>query len=339
MFDLHFEKNKYYKEDDTYYIILNIQKDLPFEISTITIKYTHFRDAKNHKPTHEINIINNQIPNDITETMLSYFVEIKSFVKILEDNLEQFLSRKPVTVNYFPICSKKTNLELVNFDNDPARSHFDYMTIAELNVIIQCDRCSAISTNHCKRCGPLYGVVFEPHTHTTELGHIEFNACRLADWESCSIFVSTVCNNIVYIRNIKNRSIARCKCGEQIVVERFEFEIVGADKQKQKKRRSQNIKINSSFATSKNGSCKHYKKSFKFYIFPCCNAKFECDICHDDNMDHKAQRADKMICGLCFKLQNVGICCEQKQNGHWNNGQGCRNKLTMNRKDSKKYKN
>jgi len=35
------------------------------------------------------------------------------------------------------------------------------------------------------------------------------------------------------------------------------------------------------------GTCKHYKKSFRWFRFPCCGKAYPCDICHDDAEDHE----------------------------------------------------
>lgn len=339
MNSLHFTKNKYYKDGETYYIILNIPKDIPFEISAITVKYRCFKDPNNNKICNDVGIINKQIPDDIIQIMLEYFIEIKSFILILEENLELFLSRKHVEVNYFPICSKDINIEVDNFDiNSSEYSHVINFTISELNVIIRCNRCLLLSTNYCRNCGINYGITFEPHTHNVDMGHIEFKDCKFVEFESYCLFINTNCNRIHYTGKIDTNYVEKCICGKDIIINKLCSRIKGNEKTNNKKKNTKHDKINLSYVTSKDGSCKHFKKSFRFYIFPCCNSKFECAECHDQSMDHKAQRANKMICGLCFKMQNVGVCCEIKQNDHWNNGKGCRKKLTMNKKDKKKYK-
>ena len=33
----------------------------------------------------------------------------------------------------------------------------------------------------------------------------------------------------------------------------------------------------------KNGSCKHYKNSHRYFRFPCCGKGYPCDECHNDN--------------------------------------------------------
>nr|PVC49552.1 hypothetical protein MACL_00002872 [Theileria orientalis] len=52
-----------------------------------------------------------------------------------------------------------------------------------------------------------------------------------------------------------------------------------------------------------NGTCKHYKKSFRWFRFPCCGRLFPCDICHDDVSDHKCGHANFIVCGHCSTQQ------------------------------------
>lgn len=91
-----------------------------------------------------------------------------------------------------------------------------------------------------------------------------------------------------------------------------------------------------------NGTCKHYKKSFRWYRFPCCNKLFPCDECHNQDSNHIIKQASKMVCGFCSEEQNVAKECKCRKNmgskGHWNAGKGTRDKSRMSKKDRQKYK-
>ncbi|XP_065672770.1 uncharacterized protein LOC101237030 isoform X2 [Hydra vulgaris] len=54
-----------------------------------------------------------------------------------------------------------------------------------------------------------------------------------------------------------------------------------------------------------NGACKHYKKSYRWFRFPCCGKMFPCDKCHEEssNDGHEMLLATKMLCGFCAKEQ------------------------------------
>ncbi|KAI5190084.1 hypothetical protein NEMIN01_0869 [Nematocida minor] len=94
------------------------------------------------------------------------------------------------------------------------------------------------------------------------------------------------------------------------------------------------------------GTCEHYKKSSRIFIFPCCNGRYACDICHNKHESHAAVRASRMICGKCGVESPVSPVCGSsvckaaltgKASSFWEGGKGSRNKITMSRKDSKKY--
>ncbi|PFH32495.1 CHY zinc finger protein [Besnoitia besnoiti] len=95
-----------------------------------------------------------------------------------------------------------------------------------------------------------------------------------------------------------------------------------------------------------NGTCKHYKKSFRWLRFPCCGKAFPCDLCHDSSADHDHVWATRMICGFCSKEQAFGnrpcdcghALTKDGSTSHWEGGKGCRDAVRMNRNDSKKYK-
>nr|CCA30109.1 zinc finger (CHY type) protein, putative [Neospora caninum Liverpool]CEL71355.1 TPA: zinc finger (CHY type) protein, putative [Neospora caninum Liverpool] len=95
-----------------------------------------------------------------------------------------------------------------------------------------------------------------------------------------------------------------------------------------------------------NGTCKHYKKSFRWLRFPCCGKAFPCDVCHDDSADHEHAWATRMICGFCSKEQAFGnrpcecgrALTKDGSTAHWEGGKGCRDAVRMNKKDSRKYK-
>jgi len=94
------------------------------------------------------------------------------------------------------------------------------------------------------------------------------------------------------------------------------------------------------------GTCKHYKKSFRWLRFPCCGKAFPCDECHDSVEDHECDWASRMICGFCSREQpfsNSKACAcgnslNAKKTSHWEGGKGCRDPTKMSRSDNKKNK-
>ena len=96
------------------------------------------------------------------------------------------------------------------------------------------------------------------------------------------------------------------------------------------------------------GTCKHYRKSFRWLRFPCCGKVFPCDICHDEGTTdrHKSGWATRMSCGHCSRevpfSDNKCVCggypTDNRSTSFWEGGKGCRNTVTMSRKDDRKYK-
>ncbi|KAF9108311.1 hypothetical protein BGX27_008402 [Mortierella sp. AM989] len=98
------------------------------------------------------------------------------------------------------------------------------------------------------------------------------------------------------------------------------------------------------------GACDHYKKSRRWFRFPCCSKIYACHICHDEkeSNSHECEYAKRMVCGHCSREQNVSdkpcICGESpvKTSGgsgaFWEGGEGMRDKTRMSNKDPRKHR-
>ena len=99
------------------------------------------------------------------------------------------------------------------------------------------------------------------------------------------------------------------------------------------------------------GTCSHYRKSHRWFRFPCCGRAYPCDECHDADSTskvHAVEWASRQICGYCSRefsiAQKYCECGEMpaaaaKHTAHWEGGKGTRDQLIMSRKDKKKYRN
>ncbi|KAK9377240.1 uncharacterized protein V1513DRAFT_176187 [Lipomyces chichibuensis] len=113
-----------------------------------------------------------------------------------------------------------------------------------------------------------------------------------------------------------------------------------------KKRAEAKLGIVAGTSLPLNGTCKHYKRSTRWFRFSCCNRVFPCDKCHNEQSDHADEHASRMICGMCSREQNYQpeVCayCRhsffRKSTGFWEGGRGTRDKVKMSRKDPRKYK-
>lgn len=141
-------------------------------------------------------------------------------------------------------------------------------------------------------------------------------------------------------------------------IDRIEWlpELVGGTVSKQQKTNNNKTKSGPTLTVGsplpQNGACEHYKKSFRWYRFPCCGQAFPCDECHAKDpiaKDHPVEWANRFICGYCSREQSISIkeCPEcgkdtsaagRRKSPFWEGGKGTRNQVLMSRKDSKKYK-
>uniref|UniRef100_A0A915PLX1 CHY-type domain-containing protein n=1 Tax=Setaria digitata TaxID=48799 RepID=A0A915PLX1_9BILA len=97
------------------------------------------------------------------------------------------------------------------------------------------------------------------------------------------------------------------------------------------------------------GTCKHYKKSYRWFRFPCCGKLYPCDSCHNDvEKDHDMKLANRMVCGFCSKeqpFQKAKPCINCNENvtrvksQFWEGGKGCRDQIVMSRNDRRKHAN
>ena len=135
----------------------------------------------------------------------------------------------------------------------------------------------------------------------------------------------------------------RFNCIEWIEIQQSAFL---KDKKKMEK---QKLLLKPGEPLPKNGSCVHYKKSFRWLRFPCCGKAYPCDECHNlENPNHKAEWANRMICGYCSKEQPFSqkLCscgsalstASMKTTAFWEGGKGTRNAVSMSKKDAHKYR-
>ena len=99
------------------------------------------------------------------------------------------------------------------------------------------------------------------------------------------------------------------------------------------------------------GTCKHYRQSYRWFRFRCCQNVYPCDKCHEEQSEeHEYDKAEFMICGYCSTEQKIGsivtcVRCKQPltQEGSgdkrfWEGGKGCRTQTQMSRNERRKYR-
>ncbi|KAH0472387.1 MAG: uncharacterized protein KVP18_001023 [Porospora cf. gigantea A] len=208
----------------------------------------------------------------------------------------------------------------------------------------------------CIRCGLRTGVKAIPALAFGTAPVLRFQAiqCTVLDILSSDFQVTCgTCDALVRVKSVSQGLTRTTKCPQCHSSLRFGFGrgVVGGQPTQQaqgkslvSKRKKQVLPIKLGTALPNNGACKHYKKSTKWYRFPCCGRLYACDICHDDAEQHESDFASRLMCGFCSKEQassneQCSSCNKMlvaKFSAHWEGGKGCRNAQLMSTKDNAK---
>lgn len=229
----------------------------------------------------------------------------------------------------------------------------------ELNIHFECMRCRATFQKNCqndmnvdiKEQDAVREIISEQNTssttktdtrlmckcskelfiHFTE--HLTTNNVNITTCLVNSFLFSCICGIFYY--EMSDRAAFNCyECNIAISIRYKDVIIKPVSTGKESTTVSQIVKNK---PLPNNGTCSHYKRSFRWFLFPCCNKLYPCDICHDQNEQHNYEFAKKILCGFC---SNWKCDCESKKgsSSHWNGGKGIRDKSKMSKKDKQKYK-
>jgi hypothetical protein len=258
----------------------------------------------------------------------------------------------------------------------PNLKNVSLLRCIQLSIMAKCNRCkldcqfknmkpgsdSSYMSVDCKQCSTVMRCRYRAdliHENSTCLGYLDLDQC--VAWDLLpSKFLST-CDNcgkeqmenqsaLIQVGQIDTPSCRSCHLQMRIELEQIRFypltlvpEILPMKKLKFKRVLENVVKT---VGLPYNGSCKHYKKSYRWFRFPCCSKLYPCDICHaeKEGNDHESEWANRIVCGFCSKEQNYtkkGCDCAKAgktvKRGYWNGGLGTRDRVMMNRNDAKKY--
>jgi uncharacterized CHY-type Zn-finger protein len=150
--------------------------------------------------------------------------------------------------------------------------------------------------------------------------------CAVAQVIEASFWIFCGCGkDCSYINGIRvgreKRNIAfKCGCPETVVKVDFECTVRLISRKKDqisprlRAEESPTRKFKVGVALPMNGACKHYKKSFRWLKYPCCNEWYACNQCHDSRVTNHERgsedEADVMLCGFCSVEQSLhAVCC------------------------------
>ncbi|XP_046366802.2 uncharacterized protein LOC124142396 [Haliotis rufescens] len=250
----------------------------------------------------------------------------------------------------------------------------------KIHITIQCGRCKnhtdfntpshRINSVSCTKCNQSQLLTFRPvlmHQFSSVMGYLDLENCTAFDLvlQDCEARVGCVnCSKESKISGllpgqVSNTWCRHCHQKMKIATDTVQFfqlqpsGVVTDPKQKvhevaiKKRRVLKDPAIKEGKPLPDNGACKHYKKSYRWFRFPCCGMVYPCDVCHDEQSDgHEMVFANRVICGFCCKEQMYApdrpcVTCQQMltrgKSSHWEGGLGCRNKVKMGKNDSQKY--
>ena len=242
--------------------------------------------------------------------------------------------------------------------------------VSLLSIAVRCFRCKTGSEFRrlqpsvqnptqivCSKCSSQMSAKFFhelAHSTNNHLGRLQLKGCSVYDILPSEFLLSCQeCSQELTVKNVyvgsTRNNCRKCHLEMEIFFSAIKLLVIGqtlALKTIKKPRDKELVGITKGDPLPKNGICTHYKRSFRWFRFPCCGKIFPCDICHEDeNKDgHQIEWATRMICGFCSKEQqysqkpcSCGKSLTGKTSAFWNAGKGMRDQLKMNRNESKKY--
>ncbi|OAA70284.1 CHY zinc finger domain protein [Cordyceps fumosorosea ARSEF 2679] len=247
----------------------------------------------------------------------------------------------------------------------------ELLQVSLLSLTIKCDRCRTLNdltgikpglekAGSCKKCASAFSAKYNPqyvHEHSSRAGFIDLSGCKVADMLP-STFVptcarcSTPSGGLVSVRGETTTNVCRechAKFTFKIPDVKFLFITPGTRPPPTSgpKRKTEKLGLHAGEPLPGRGACVHYRKSYRWFRFSCCNKVFACDRCHEEAEDHPNEWANRMICGWCSREQNYAVdecrfcgrgVIGKKGRGFWEGGKGTRDQRMMSRKDPRKYK-
>ncbi|KAI1814888.1 hypothetical protein GGS20DRAFT_377067 [Poronia punctata] len=247
----------------------------------------------------------------------------------------------------------------------------ELLQLTILNISTKCQRCKTLNdltglrpevekSTTCRKCGTSISAMFRPemiHQNSTRAGFIDVTGCTVADMLP-STFVptcskcSTPSHGLVSVRGEAVTNVCReCHGRFTFKIPQVKFLAItpgsALPPTSGPRRKQEKLGLHAGEPLPNRGTCPHYKRSYRWFRFSCCNKVYPCDQCHDANEDHPEEWANRMICGWCSREQNYAVeACAfcgrsvigKKGKGFWEGGKGTRDRAKMSRKDKRKYR-
>lgn len=251
--------------------------------------------------------------------------------------------------------------------------NIELLELTSLSLSVKCTRCktssdipnlrpSNLRSASCSKCAQPFSLNYRPevmHVNSYRAGYLDITGCTVTDMlpstfiPTCSTCSTPVpsSSGVVSVRG-DAASIAICReCHTRLTfkIPETKFMLVSDSSLhprnllplRRKKVPKENLGIVVGQELPRQGRCRHYTKSYRWFRFACCAKVYACDKCHDEGENHPNEHANRMLCGFCAREQNYrpedcGICRKllvgKKATGFWEGGKGTRDKSRMSRK-------
>ncbi|KAF0323482.1 hypothetical protein GQ607_009379 [Colletotrichum asianum] len=243
--------------------------------------------------------------------------------------------------------------------------------VSILNLSVKCTRCKAANeitglrheapqTASCRKCAAGFAAQFRQqlvHANSTRAGFVDLTGCTVVDMLP-STFVpacakcSTQSQGLVSVRGDATTNVCRTCHGKfTFKIPTVKFLAISASTLAAPSagavKKAEKLGLHAGTPLPERGACAHYRKSYRWFRFSCCNRVHPCDRCHDDAEGHVNEWASRMVCGWCSREQRYspdacGFCGRsvigRKGRGFWEGGKGTRDRTLMSRKDPRKHK-
>lgn len=251
----------------------------------------------------------------------------------------------------------------------------ELLQITSLALSVKCQRCKtkndigglqpnmAKTTESCRKCATPFALTFRPdlvHAHSTRAGFIDANGCTPADMlpssflPTCGRCSTSPALPLVSVRGNTITNVCH-ECHGRFTFKIPEVKFLAyapgsgtlPPPTSGPRRRQERLGLHAGEPLPDRGACAHYRKSYRWFRFSCCQKVHACDRCHDEAENHLNEWANRMICGYCSREQNYavancGFCGRsvvgRRGRGFWEGGKGTRDRKLMSRKDPRKFK-
>ncbi|KAK3830884.1 MAG: hypothetical protein JOS17DRAFT_685039 [Linnemannia elongata] len=257
--------------------------------------------------------------------------------------------------------------------------HISLLYCRSLSLLVRCNRCKALidmpelrKWRTCENCQSLLGAHFRTeyiHMQSRTIGYLDLAGCTAYDILPSS-FVPT-CGECDHVGRGMSATAHCRKChvrltltlegeikfvklspGDLMKASSSDLELLPLKKKKNtaKNKNGLEFELKVGEPLPRKGACDHYKKSRRWFRFPCCSKIYPCHLCHDEkeSESHESEYAKRMICGHCSREQTVSdkpCACGKSPvrtaggaGAFWEGGEGMRDRIRMSHKDSRKHK-